>query len=505
MKAIVFLFDSLNRGFLPLYGNDWVQAPNVAKLAGRSVIFDNHWVGSAPCMPARRDMFTGRLNFLERNWGPIEPFDYTLPHALQEHGIFAHMITDHYHYLRTGGENYCQQFDTWECIRGQENDPWVSRVNKGISPPHYGKYSPQYGLNRTEFLQEANFPGPMTLQAAADWLEDNADADNYLLWVEVFDPHEPFDVTSEYLDLYHDDYSDLLYEWPEYKKVNVPPQALEHIRKRYAALISMSDRWLGKVLDVIDKHQLWDDTLITFTTDHGFMLGEHEFMGKNYMPAYNEVFHIPLMIHLPQDKYSGSRINALTQNIDLFPTLMDYFGIGSNGCQNKLHGESLLPLLSGTNKKIRDYAIYGYFGRDVNITDGHYTYFRTPTCEANDPLYIYTAMPTTINQFYYSDCMTDLLEIEMGRFLPWTNYPVYKIPKNLLKLNAPTLRFNQRGQFLGQNLLFDIINDYAQENPLVDLEIETQLCKMLVETMRKHNTPEEQLERLGLSDLIHTK
>ena len=498
MKAIVFLFDTLNRRFLPSYGNDWVQAPNIGRLADRSVIFDNHWVGSAPCMPARRDMLTGRLNFLERNWGPIEPFDYTMPQALQEHGIFTHMITDHYHYLRTGGENYCQQFNTWECIRGQENDPWISRVNKGNSPPHYGKYSPQYGLNRTKFLREANFPGPMTLQAAAEWLENNADADNYLLWVEVFDPHEPFDVTSEYLDLYQDDYRDLLYEWPDYKKVNVPPQALEHIRKRYAALISMSDHWLGKVLDVMDKHRLWDDTLIALTADHGFMLGEHEFIGKNYMPAYNEVFHIPLLMHLPQDQYSGGRINALTQNIDLLPTLMDHFGIASNGCPNKLHGSSLLPLLSGTTKKLRDYAIYGYFGRDVNITDGHYTYFRTPAHEANDPLYIYTAMPTTINQFYYTDCAADLLKIEMGRFLPWTPYPVYKIPKDFLELNAPTLRFNQRGPFLGQNLLFDISNDYAQEKPLVDSEMETQMCRMLVETMRNHNTPEEQLERLGL-------
>ncbi len=499
MKAIVFMFDSVNRRYLPSYGNDWVQTPNLDRLARRSVIFDNHWVGSAPCIPARRDMLTGRLNFLERNWGPIEPFDYTLPQALREHGVYTHMVTDHYHYLRTGGENYCQLFNTWECIRGQENDPWVSRVNRNETPPHYGIYSPQYGLNRTRFQRESDYPSPMTLQAAADWLENNRDADNYLLWVEVFDPHEPFDSPSEYRDKYHDEYDGLLYEWPEYGKVNVPEPALEHIRKRYAALLTMTDHWLGKVLDVIDKNQLWDDTLIAFTTDHGYMLGEHEFMAKNYMPAFNEVFHIPLMLHLPHDQNSGTRITALTQNIDLLPTLLDYFKIDPGCCHNKLHGQSWMPLLTDEAEKIREYAIYGYFGRDVNITDGHYTYFRSACRESNDPLNFYTAMPTTLRQFLNSDSLADLSKVAMGRFLAWTPYPVYRIPGNIIKFPVESQAFDSRGQYL-QNLLFNIKNDYAQNQPIDDPELETELCQALVETMRQHDTPAEQLERLGLTE-----
>lgn len=66
MKVIVILSDSLNRHYLPCYGNEWVRTPNIDRLAERSITFDNHWIGSAPCMPARRDMLTGRLNFLER-------------------------------------------------------------------------------------------------------------------------------------------------------------------------------------------------------------------------------------------------------------------------------------------------------------------------------------------------------------------------------------------------------------------------------------------------------
>ncbi len=107
MKAILILSDSLNRHFLPPYGNQWVIAPNIQRFADMSVVFDNHWIGSAPCMPARRDMLTGRLNFLERGWGGVEPFDVPFPHLLRdEAGIFCHMETDHYHYFHGGEENY---------------------------------------------------------------------------------------------------------------------------------------------------------------------------------------------------------------------------------------------------------------------------------------------------------------------------------------------------------------------------------------------------------------
>lgn len=498
MKAIVFLFDTLCRRFLPCYGNDWVKAPNFRRFAERSVIFDNHWVGSAPCVPARRDLFTGRLNFLERNWGPIEPFDHTLPQALRNNGVFTHMATDHYHYFRIGGENYCQQFDTWELIRGQENDPWVSRVNPGTAPPHLGKYTPQYRMNQTKMRQEPDFPGPLTLQAAAEWLENNRDADNYLLWVEVFDPHEPFDFPPEYLARYDDDYTGPLYQWPEYKPVNVPDAAVEHLRKRYAALLTMTDQWFGKVLDVIDRQQLWDDTLMILTADHGYMLGEHGFMAKNYMPAYNEVFHIPLMVYRPGDPECSGRIAALTQNIDLLPTLIDYFKIDPNSCPNQLHGGSWLPLLDGTAAKIRDYALYGYFGRDINITDGNYTYFRAAASPTNGPLHIYTAVPTTLNQYFNGFSPAEMALIENGRFLPWTPYPVYKIPAAIVQMRDRTQAINHRSPFLETNRLFDIKDDYTQEHPLTDAEIEHRMCRALIEALAKHDAPKEQLERVGL-------
>ena len=343
MRTIVILNDSVNRRFLKTYNRDtFALTPNLEKLQKKSCVFDNHWTGSAPCMPARRDMLTGRLNFLERNWGPVEPFDQTLPELLRKKSVRSHMVTDHYHYMELGGEGYCQAFDTWQCFRGQEHDclEWAESDYK--EPEHKGHYNEFYHENRKAFTSEQEYTTPRTFQSAVKWLERHGDEDNYLLWVEGFDPHEPFETPREFLDLYDDDYDEEEFYWPEYKPFTGSDKELKHIRNRYAATLSMTDRWMGKLLDVCDRQNRWDDTLIVFTTDHGYMLGEHGLTAKNYMPAYNEVYHIPLLIHTPGQN-EEKRISALTQNIDIFPTIAAHHGIDERDISNPIHGKKPLP------------------------------------------------------------------------------------------------------------------------------------------------------------------
>ncbi len=233
MKTIVFLADSVNRRFLSMYGNKDTKTPNLERFADKSCIFENHWTGSAPCMPARRDLLTGRLGFLERNWGAIEAFDQSLPALLKQKGVRSHMETDHYHYLELGGEGYCQCFTTWKMYRGQENDnlEWLGKDEPYIVKK--GRNSEYYQQNRKEFISEDDYTSPKTYQAAADWLEKHGDEDDFMLWVEGFDPHEPFDVPEKYLNMYDDDYEGEDYEWPEYKPFDGTPEQLKHIRNRY--------------------------------------------------------------------------------------------------------------------------------------------------------------------------------------------------------------------------------------------------------------------------------
>lgn len=488
MKAILILMDSLNRNYLNVYNeNTWVKSPNICEFAKESIVFDKHFIASAPCMPARRDLMTGRPNFLERCWGPVEAFDITMQQCLRQKGVFTHIVTDHCHYMDRGGENYLQEYNTWDYIRGQEYDGWVSRVTPPAMVPHYGTVFPQYELNKTRFIKETDFPTPKTFQSACKWVDDNKNEDNFFLQVEVFDPHEPFDAAQPYLDMYPDAYHGPYFNCSTYEKVTEPAEAIVHLQKRYAACISMADYWFGIFIKKLKEVGWYDDTLIILTTDHGHLLGEHGFTGKNFMHGYNQLVNIPLLIHIPEKTNNfTTHSQALTQTIDLPVTLLDYFN-----CivPQSMRGESLMPLLLKNKPTKRDAVIFGWFGSAVNIYDGRYSYFRAAQNEDNKPLFNYCSTPTTLLRFLGQK---DHEQIDMGRFLSYTEFPVYKIPAPF-----PIGHFKSM-KYVKDSLIFDCDIDYLQEYPIYNKELEDELCKKLVRKMLEVDSPREQYSRLGL-------
>ena len=152
MRAVMVMFDSLNRHMLPPYGCDWTHAPNFQRLAERTVIFD---ICSMPCMPARRDLHTGRPNFLHRSWGPLEPFDDSVPRMLREQGVSSHLISDHLHYWETGGATYHTQYTTWQFHRGQEGDPWMGQVAEAPPVSSAGQNSGKSQWNNQDRVNRA--------------------------------------------------------------------------------------------------------------------------------------------------------------------------------------------------------------------------------------------------------------------------------------------------------------------------------------------------------------
>jgi arylsulfatase A-like enzyme len=138
------------------------------------------------------------------------------------------------------------------------------------------------------------------------------------------------------------------------------PEELKHIRALYAGEVTMVDRWVGMLLQKIEDLALFDNTVIIFTTDHGFYHGEHGLMGKSliteefkgYAPLYEEVAHIPLFIHLPERK--SFRCGKLVQPPDLMPTILELAGAEN---PDTMHGKSLVPLLKGEKLQIRDFAV----------------------------------------------------------------------------------------------------------------------------------------------------
>jgi arylsulfatase A-like enzyme len=491
MKAIMVMFDTLNRHMLPPYGGAWVHAPNFQRLAERTVTFDNSFVGSMPCMPARRELHTGRYNFLHRSWGPIEPFDDSTPEILKGHGIYTHLATDHYHYWEEGGCNYHTRYNSAELVRGQEGDRWIGDLRTPTSPRPNSWRDDEYGrhdwVNRRHMAREADQPQPQTFEAGLKFLEYNHDADNWFLQIETFDPHEPYFTNPEFKALYDFDFSQCDRDWPRYEHGDRGQNALsEHLRMSYAALVSMCDKYLGKVLDAMDRYGLWEDTLLIVNTDHGFMLGEHDWWGKCLMPFYDEIAHTPLFVWDPRCGVQNERRRSLVQTIDLPATLLEYFGVE---LPPDMQGMPLRRTVAD-DRPVREAGLYGVHGGHVNVTDGRYTYFRAPVRPDNRPLYNYTHMPTHMRHTFGVEEMRTATLAEPFAFTK----------------GCPTMRIDAGGGRWGDahrfgTLLFDIVNDPGQRTPLNDPDVERMMLEHLVRELKKNAAPAEQYERLGLSEV----
>jgi arylsulfatase A-like enzyme len=498
MKAILVMFDSLNRHMLPPYGCDWTHAPNFARLAQRSVRFENSYVGSMPCMPARRELLTGRYNFLHRSWGPIEPFDDAMPTLLDRHGVYTHLSTDHYHYFEDGAMTYHQRFTSWDFERGQEGDHWKGHVEPPTIPPTVVQRESsnrgtgslnsmwrQDWVNRQYMRREEDQPQPRTFRNGLEFIRTNARADNWFLQIETFDPHEPFFSQRKYKDLYPHTYNGPHFDWPDYRRVTETPDQVAHLRYEYAALLSMCDVYLGEVLDVMDELNLWDDTLLIVCTDHGFLLGEHDWWAKVVQPFYNEVAHTPLFVWDPRSRRQGDTADGLAQMIDLPATLLEFFGVER---PPDMQGIPLREAVAH-NAPTREAVLFGIHGGHVNVTDGRYVYMRAPIHPDNTPLYEYTLMPTHMRNFFSED---ELRTMELADPFSFT--------KGLRTLKTPARTWVNAHQF--GHLLFDLAADPHQENPLQDAALEARMIGLMVRLMRENDAPPEQYIRLGLEAYI---
>ena len=488
MKAILIWFDTLNRRFLPPYGNDWVHAPNFKRLAEKTVIFDNHYAGSLPCMPARRELHTGRYNFLHRSWGPIEPFDDSMPEILKNKGIYSHLVSDHYHYWEDGGCTYHTRYKSWEIIRGHEGDPWKGEVKDPEIPEHVETYKENFPgwrqdwVNRKYMLKEEDQPQAKTFKKGLEFINKNFMEDNWFLQIETFDPHEPFYTQQKYKDLYKHHYEGPHFDWPDYSAVRETPEQVEHCRLEYAASVSMCDEYLGKILDIMDEKDMWKDTMLIVTTDHGFLLSEKDLWGKAIHPLYNEIAHIPLFIWDPRSGKNNERRSSLVQTIDLTPTILEFFGIKRpKDMQGKVLKETI-----DSDAKVRETGLFGYHGAAVNITDGRYVYMRGPINPLNIPCYNYTLMPTHMNRLF---TIEELKSTELAESFTFTK------GCKTMKIKAKEIEGNL---YMYATLLFDLQNDPNQENPINDPEVEKRMIKLLVEDMKKSDAPVEQYERLGI-------
>ncbi|MBO0777540.1 MAG: sulfatase [Ktedonobacteraceae bacterium] len=506
MNVICILMDTFRRDHMSCYGNTWIQTPNLAAFAAAGARFANAYLGSYPCMPARQDLWTGQLNFLRRGWSPLEYDQDDLITLVKRHGHTSMLITDHYHLWQYGSGNYHFAFDGVEMIRGQEADNWITDADIPIdypaAPEKLNRSWAKYRRNTKHFRAEEDYFAAQVFQKAMSWVEHNRTSQDFFLMIDNFDPHEPFDPPPGYADLYNPGYQGDSIIWPRYGTADrYTTDELRQIHALYSGEVTYADHWFGRFYHKLQELHLLENTMVIVTSDHGFLFGEHNWVGKHARILYQDIAHTPLLVQAPGIK-PGTVYKELVQMADLTPTILDALEVKNSG---SIQGCSLLPLWQAApsaeeNIRARNAIIFGVFGGPVYCTDGEWVLVKKPV-EGNQPLYWYTRSHYNNWDFGQQNFPEDTRE----RLKIWdgTRFPVqyedaqpgHAAPRILKRPEDYYAHLREP-----EDELYHVTSDPLQQCNCSTERTELERMKHLMNTsMEQLAAPEEQWTRLGLT------
>lgn len=368
MNVIWVISDTLRRDHVGAYGNKDIITPSIDAFAARSVRFDRHYIAGFPTMPTRADYLTGRWTMSYMQWEPLFKDEILLPELLANNGINTAAIVDTPFYIRVN-MNYDQGFRTFYEIPGQLNLQWHegAKGEKGhVVHSIYG------GDIRSDWRYESDYFAPRTFTKAMEWLERHY-KEEFLLYIDTWDPHEPWDPPQYYREMYwpgHDgDQAMPIYGyWP--KTPGLTEEKVKKAHASYCGEVTMVDTWFGYLMRKIENLGLLENTAIIFTSDHGYYFGEHGgILGKmvfardehgkmkgngiwSHSPFYEEVTNTPLFIYMPG--VAPTVYKGLTSAVDLMPTVLD---IMEQEIPSRVQGKSLLPAVKDRTVPGRSYTV----------------------------------------------------------------------------------------------------------------------------------------------------
>ncbi len=377
VNVILIVSDTCRRDRIGAYGCEWMNTPSLDYLASKSFVFERAYCASFPTVPHRVDVLTGRFGFPFYGWQPVPEGMSSLPEPLEAQGLATQLIYD------TPGMfgSQCYQgfrgvkYQAGQAARCEEMIRLVLPVELPCDADRVR--SPEAMLARmrdaTWWQDESDSFVARTSMAAAQWLEENCGAQDFLLWVDTFDPHEPWLSPLWYARMYYPDYvgQDFIQAPYDYLDDRFTEEEVRWMHARYCGELTMMDRWIGEVIDRFFDLGFAEDTALIFTSDHGFYLGEHNRAGKHTIvrepwPLYDEVAAVPLMVYVPG--VEPGRSDALVQAPDLRATIMELMGAEEPA---DVHGRSIMPVVRGEADGHREFAVSsGYLDetRDPLVT-----------------------------------------------------------------------------------------------------------------------------------------
>jgi arylsulfatase A-like enzyme len=373
-NVLFIVSDDLNC-FLGCYGHPLAKTPNIDRLAARGVRFERAYCAFPLCGPSRNSFLTGLhpnatgIHANAQIFRQSIPTQVSMPQAFRQAGYFAARIGKLYHYNvpKSVGTNGHDDPGSWEL---EINPAGVDRLEEepqiiSLRPGEFGGTLSWYASPRGD---RAHTDGIMADDAA--WVLERCGRDRsrpFFLAVGFFRPHTPYVAPRDpYFGFYPEDEMPLV-TGVEADQQDLPPAALgsrkpeqatmtdtqrRQVLQAYLASISFMDAQVGRVLDALDKTGLAENTIIVFSSDHGYHMGEHGLYQK--MSLFEESARVPLLIVAPGVARAGGAAPAPVSQVDLFPTLAALCGVTPPG---NLQGQSLVPMLEDPTAPGRGWAV----------------------------------------------------------------------------------------------------------------------------------------------------
>jgi uncharacterized sulfatase len=361
LNVLFIAVDDMNND-LGCYGHPFVKSPNIDRLSRMGVKFDRAYCQFPLCSPSRSSLLTGlrpsttRVFNLTYHFRTGLPDVVTLPQMFKNNGYYTARVGKIYHYgnpndIGTSGLDDPPSWDHFVNPAGRDKTVLESDIIN---------YTPKRGLGSAMcFLadlmgkDEQHTDGKVALESIK-LLEQHKNKP-FFLAAGFYKPHTPYVAPRKYFDLYPMDQIQMPKEPPDHLK-DVPKPALasttpwpyfgvtveqaRECKQAYYAAISFVDAQIGKLLDTMDRHKLWDNTVVVFWSDHGYHLGEHGLWMKQSL--FEQSARVPFIIIAPGAKGNGQTCPRTVEFVDIYPTLADLTGLTP---PQNLEGASLKPLL----------------------------------------------------------------------------------------------------------------------------------------------------------------
>lgn len=371
---VLFIVSDDLANLLGAYGDSLAKTPNLDQLAGRGLRFDRAYCAFPLCGPSRNSMLTGlypnSTGILQNGqiFRQTIPKHCSLPQAFRLSGYVTARVGKLYHYNvpNSVGTDGHDDPASWEL---EANPAGVDRLQE--HPKIKSLIPNQFGGTLSWFASpadEAKHTDSLLVDDAAWMLERFAAKKDrpFFLSVGLFRPHTPYVAPEKYFNLF-DRASMPVVTGIEEDRRDIPQPALASGKKEqdsmsddlrrealqaYYASISFMDAQVGRLIQTLDRLKLADNTIIVFTSDHGYHTGQHGLWQK--MSLFEESARVPLLIIAPGVTKPGSAAKTPVSQVDIYPTLAELAGISK---PSNLQGQSLVPILKDPNSTGRGWAI----------------------------------------------------------------------------------------------------------------------------------------------------